>query len=444
MTVLKEKVFHFILQHQLLDKDHKYLVALSGGADSVALTHILQELGYQLEACHCNFHLRGEESNRDESFCIDFCKQFNIPLHRVHFDTKEYATLHKVSIEMAARELRYRYFEQLRKDIHADGICVAHHEDDQAETVLINLIRGTGLKGLSGMAAKNGHIIRPLLCVSRKEIEDYLISISQPFVTDSTNLIDDVVRNQIRLNIIPLLRNMNPAICNNIAQTAEHLTEAGKMLDSYIHLLSENLPTPNNGIKAIPKDWILSQASAEYALFSQLSPCGFTGKMIATILQGIHSTGKTWESSTHVVLADRNELLIQAKNSMIPFTPFLIPETGIYRYQENQTLKLSVFSRPADFHPSKENHRITLDADKVAFPLTLRLTEAGDRFKPFGMEGTKLVSDFLTDRKKNLFEKQKQLVLVDANNHIIWVLNERTSDCCKITDATQNILTIES
>ena len=183
-------------------------------------------MGYCVEAVHCNFNLRGEESLRDEQFCEDLCQRENIPLHKVHFDTQAYADLHKVSIEMAARELRYRYFFQLKEALGADGVCVGHHKEDSVETILINLVRGTGLSGFDGYSPLANHdVIRPLLCVTRQEIEDYLRQQAVSFVTDSTNLIDDVVRNKIRLNVLPLLSEINPSVTDAILTTSNHLSE---------------------------------------------------------------------------------------------------------------------------------------------------------------------------------------------------------------------------
>ena len=219
----EQNVEQFIARHQLLDKDKPCLIALSGGADSVSLLLALLHLGYKTEACHCNFHLRGSESVRDEQFCVSLCERLGVPLHRIHFDTEQYASLHKVSIEMAARELRYRYFEQLIQDLEAQGVCVAHHRDDSVETLLINLIRGTGINGLTGIAPRNGHVLRPLLDVSREDILEYLSLQQQDYVTDSTNLVPDVVRNKIRLQVLPLLRTINPSVSDSIATTATHL-----------------------------------------------------------------------------------------------------------------------------------------------------------------------------------------------------------------------------
>lgn len=432
------RIEDFISRNHLLEKDGKYLVALSGGADSVTLLWVLHELGYQIEACHCNFQLRGAESDRDEQFCVQLCEQLGIPLHRIHFDTRLYAEVHKESIELAARNLRYRYFAQLKEDVEADGICVAHHQDDTVETMLINLIRGAGIQGLTGISAKNGDILRPLLCVDRKEILAYLEEKGQDYVTDSTNLVDDVVRNKIRLNIIPMLKEINPAASKNIAQAAHHLEEANKML-SNIAICGEK---SENGTIRVAVQEIESAASAEYALYSSLSPYGFRGKAITEILASLHSTGKTWTSETHQLVIDRDCILIREKQTEV-FQGMKIPETGCYVLPRGEKIKLSIREREIDFSPSKEKFLITLDADAVTFPLHLRLAQNGDTFHPFGMKGKKLVSDYLTDRKKNLFEKQSQLVLEDAKGQIIWVVGERTSELCKIKEDTKKILYIQ-
>lgn len=442
MVKLEKDTAQYIALHQLLSHHGKYLVALSGGADSVSLLLILQHLGYSIEACHCNFHLRGEESDRDELFCVELCQQHSIPLHRIHFDTKEYAALHKVSIEMAARDLRYRYFEQLRKDLDMDAICVAHHKDDSVETVLINLIRGTGINGLTGISPKNGHIIRPLLSAGRNDILSYLDAQHQGYVTDSTNLMDDATRNKIRLHIIPMLKKINPAVVDNIAHTAYHLTEANKMLQGIIsesHIVSTD--TTHDTI-AIDKQRLLSQASPEFALHSVLNAYHFSGNVIKDILGSINSSGKIWQSSTHQLVIDRKQILVRAIGGTT-FKPIFIPEDGYYTLSDKQKIRVTFLKRSSEFKPSKERAKVTLDADKIKFPLRIRRTQAGDRFRPFGMKGSKLISDYLTDCKCNAFEKEEQLVVEDATNNIVWLVGRRTSDTCRIDDYTQAILQLE-
>ena len=218
--MFKNKINRYITEKGLFGLTDKVLVALSGGADSVALLRVLLQLGYRCEAAHCNFHLRGEESDRDEAFVVRLCETLRVPLHKVDFQTKEYAAGKGISIEMAARELRYAWFESLLPVCGARVIAVAHHRDDSVETLLLNLIRGTGINGLKGIAAKNVHIVRPLLEESRESIEVYLNAIGQVYVTDSTNLQDEYMRNKIRLNILPIMREMNPSVGECIFETS--------------------------------------------------------------------------------------------------------------------------------------------------------------------------------------------------------------------------------
>ena len=224
----------YIEEKQLFTLHDKVLVALSGGADSVALLRVLLVLGYHCEAAHCNFHLRGEESDRDERFVNELCKGLGVTLHVTHFDTVAYASRHHVSIEMAAREMRYDWFEQLRKERGMAVIAVAHHRDDSVETFLLNLIRGAGINGLKGISPHNGCIVRPLLEVSRQDILDYLRCLRQGYVTDSTNLQDEYMRNKIRLNILPMLRELNPSVSESIAETSRRLTDVSLIYNKEI------------------------------------------------------------------------------------------------------------------------------------------------------------------------------------------------------------------
>ena len=215
-----------IREHQLVEPDDKILVALSGGADSVALLLVLLQAGFHCEAAHCNFHLRGKESDRDEKFVRDLCRSQSIRLHTKDFDTMAYAREKGISIEMAARELRYGYFEELRTDWRFDKIAVAHHRDDNVETLLLHLVRGTGLKGLTGMRYRNGYVIRPMLDTSREEIERYLAGEGQSYVTDSTNLETEAVRNKIRLEFLPMMKTVNPSILDTLQDTIRHVEDA--------------------------------------------------------------------------------------------------------------------------------------------------------------------------------------------------------------------------
>ena len=419
------KVKDYIKQHNLLNSNDLYIVALSGGADSVALLLFLDEMGYQVHAAHCNFHLRGAESDRDEAFCESLCLQKNIPFHRIHFDTLTYAETHHVSVEMAARELRYGYFEQLRKDIGASGICVAHHRDDSVETVLLNLIRGTGLRGLTGIQPRKGYILRPLLCVSRQEIEQYLQAKGQSYVTDSTNLVAEVQRNVVRLKVLPLLETINPAVADNIQRTAENLTEAQSVLDVAI----ENI----RNAKILEYRELERFGSREYILYEWAKQYGFNGSQVKDMLTA--ETGSVFSSSMgYDLLVDRDSYLVEP--ILKPYKEVRIPEEGTYILDE--ITKIKVKKCPA--YVSKNPSVATLDAQKVAFPLTVRRVEEGDRMQPYGMRGTKLLSDLMTDCKLSLFDKRRQLVVVDAQGVVIWAVGLRVSQQVAVTDHTSEVL----
>ena len=422
----------FINRHQLLLSNKLYLVALSGGADSVALLLVLKELGYNIEAVHCNFLLRGEESYYDEHFCESLCLREKIKFHHVHFDTNTYAKLHKVSIEMAARELRYRYFEQLRIDIGAVGICVAHHLDDQVETVLMNIIRGTGLKGLTGMSPRNGYVIRPLLETSKSEIVHWLSQRKQSYVTDSSNLVDNVVRNKIRLKVIPLLKDINPCVTDNISKMVRRMVEVERIVSSVV------VP-----FKEIDIDELLKEPSPSYTLYLSLKDYGFNSTQIDQIAFSLNKglTGKIWYTDTHQLLFNRRRVIVEPLSK--DRKPIILPETGNYVFNSDTTFKLELITNLNSYQIERLKNIANLDADKVSFPLIIRQVHEGDRFCPFGMKGSKLLSDYMTDLKMSLFEKRRQLVVEDATGTIIWVVNKRPSELCRISNKTNKILRIE-
>lgn len=422
----------YIERHRLLTDNGKYIVALSGGADSVALLLLLLEMGYKVEAAHCNFKLRGEESDRDEAFVRELCDNRGVMLHLVHFDTRAYAELHKVSIEMAARQLRYAYFEQLRRDIDACGICVAHHREDSVETLLINLIRGTGVHGLCGIRPRNGYILRPLLCVSRSDITDYLASKQQSYVTDSTNLVDDVARNKVRLNIMPLLREINQGVVGNIQATAERMTEVAAIYDKAVNEAKQRAVNEGRVRK--------TDITSESLLFEILRDYSFSPAMAEQVYSRLDApTGRVFSSPTHDLLIDRDCLIIESREELPP--PMRIPECGIYIYGKLR-LRFEVNAIGGNFSPSRAKNAVSINGHAVRFPLIIRPAAEGDRFTPFGMRGSKLVSDYLTDRKRTLFDKRRQLVVTDAENRILWLVGERIDNRFRITQESKQVLSI--
>ena len=421
----------------------KYLVAISGGADSVCLLLKMIEEGRSVEAVHCNFHLRGDESDRDEAFVVSLCQRLGVPLHRVHFDTKEYAALHKVSIELAARELRYRYFEQLRQDIGAEAIMVAHHRDDNVETVLMNMVRGTGIRGMAGIRPVNGHILRPLLDMSRADIEAYLARKGETYVTDSTNLEDDATRNKFRHHVIPLLQSLNPKASENIHSTSRHIAEAEKILSWAI---SEARHDVFLSPSLIDIDKLLSFVSPSYLLNEICRDYGFTPSQCDDMLAAASAShvGATFLSSTHIaaIATVGGSLCIQFAPKSAQPKEYRLPEPGIYRLADGLGLTLEKTDITVGFRISKSPEVATLDINKVKFPLTLRPIRQGDRFTPFGMKGTKLVSDYLTDIKCSVIDRQRQMVIEDATGMILWLVGRRTNDKCRIDSSSNAALII--
>ncbi len=430
-----EQVRQFIRQHRLLDTDGLYLVALSGGADSVALLLVLRELHFRVHAVHCNFHLRGRESDRDEAFCASLCDRLGVPLHRIHFDTRCYAELHRQSIELAARELRYGYFEQLRMDLGAQGICVAHHRDDSVETVLMNLVRGTGIHGLTGIKPRQGHVLRPLLGVPRSDIERFLADRQQPYMTDSTNQEDEATRNRVRHHLVPLLRQLNPKAVDNILLMAGRMAEVERVVDDRLQ--------PLKGRSEYAVDELLEAAPGSYLLYELLRDRGFHAGQCRQIFRCLTDghTGRIFSSPDYDLLVDRRKVVVEKRAPL--FQPKTIPETGLYIIGEHERLSVTVAAVTPDFTVAKSPHVVTLDADKVRFPLTVRRAERGDTMIPYGMTGHKLLSDMMTDRKMTCFEKRRQRVVVDAAGVTVWLVGWRCDNRVAVeTGRTRRILTL--
>lgn len=445
-----------IKHHRLFTSDDTLLVALSGGADSVALLLVLQELGYHIEALHCNFHLRSEESDRDESFVRSLCQQHNIPLWVKHFDTLSHAKANKVSIEMAARDLRYAWFNEMLQERQASSICVAHHQQDQAETLLLNLVRGTGLRGLAGMHYKNGNIVRPLLDASKSDILNYLQERGQSWVEDSTNQERDAQRNRIRLDILPLLQDINPKAIEHLAQTATHIQESLPIYEAGLNVSTLPSVSPHSMRSTYPITSTLTSISPHSMrgispitstlpsisphsmrgsspiftaptltqLHEHLHGCGFTQTQERDIFTA--TTGSVVESSTHRLLKDRDQFILQDKNALPP-----LPEITMQVIPRNELSPM----QPGIAY---------FDNDTVHYPLTVRFLQSGDRITPFGMTGSRLVSNLLTDLKFTLFEKERTRIVTDASGRILCLPGIRSSNHCRVTVDTQQVLIMRS
>jgi tRNA(Ile)-lysidine synthase len=420
--MLMKKVKEFIEKEDLFSKQDKILVALSGGADSVALTRILITLGYHCEAAHCNFELRGEESDRDEDFVRNFCRSLNIKCHSIHFETRRYAAQQSISIEMAARELRYNWFSKICEESDCQVVAVAHHKDDSVETMLLNLIRGTGINGLLGIRPKNGNVVRPLLCASRQEVVAYLHRMNQTYVTDSTNLEDEYTRNKIRLNLLPLMEEINPSVKDGLVKTSSYLNDISKV---YQQAIKESIDrifiTPE---KEISIEKLMNEPAPQALLFEVLSPLGFNSTQVEEVYGSLNGQpGKRFISSQWQVVKDRDLLLIE-KVKTANDKPQIIFEEVLFT---------------KEFVIPKDKNTACFDANKFKGVISIRKWEKGDYFIPFGMKGKKLVSDFMTDSKFSLLKKEQQWVL-SCNDQIAWLIGERTDNRFRIDDSTQKVI----
>lgn len=421
--MIQQRVIQYIEKEHLFSSNDKILVALSGGADSVALLCVLHTAGYPCEAAHCNFHLRGEESNRDELFVRQLCRKYGIHLHTIDFNTTQYATEKRISIEMAARELRYNWFEKIKKECKANVIAVAHHQDDSVETMLLNLIRGTGITGLLGIRPRNGAIVRPLLCINREEIIRYLQQIGQDFVTDSTNLEDEYTRNKIRLHLLPLMQEINPSVKNSLIETSNYLNDVATIYNKVIDETKKKIITPE-GIRI---DTLLDAPTPETLLFETLHPLGFNSAQIKDIASSLHGQpGKQFISKEWRVIKDRNLLLLE---SIRPKDGTTLPYQLIKEEREYSP----------DFQIPRDKKTACFDADKLTEEIHCRKWRTGDTFIPFGMKGRKKVSDYLTDRKFSISQKERQWVLC-CGERIAWLIGERTDNRFRIDETTKRVI----
>ena len=401
--MIQQRVIRYIEKEHLFSPDDKLLVALSGGADSVALLRVLHTAGYQCEAAHCNFHLRGEESNRDEQFVRQLCQKYGIRLHTIDFNTTQYATEKRISIEMAARELRYNWFEKIKEECGAHVITVAHHQDDSVETILA--------------------IVRPLLCINREEIIRYLQQIGQNFVTDSTNLEDEYTRNKIRLNLLPLMQEINPSVKSSLIETSNHLNDVATIYNKVIDEARTRIITPE-GIRI---DALLDEPAPDAFLFETLHPLGFNSAQIKDIANSLHGqSGKQFVSKEWRVIKDRNLLLLET-----------------IRPEDESTLPYQLIKEEREFTPDfripREKETACFDADKLNEEIHCRKWQAGDTFIPFGMTGKKKISDYLTDRKFSISQKERQWVLC-CGERIAWLIGERTDNRFRIDETTKRVI----
>ncbi len=433
---MKDKFLENIKNESLFSEKDKLIVAISGGADSVALANLLHRLNFNFQIAHCNFNLRGEESDEDENFVRDLSIKIDKKIHVKQFNTDKFAKENKMSIQMAARELRYRWFETLRLKTNSDYIVVAHHKDDDVETFFINLIRGSGIRGFLGMHKKKNNIVRPLLDFRRIEIESYLKEQSQEYRTDSSNSNIKYLRNNIRKNLVPLIQDMNPSFDKTFSNEIKYLNEVFEVFENRIENIKSNIFSQSCGVIKINKEKLDSYQEKNVVLREILTPYSFTET--DKIIDSIYSeSGKIFYSETHKLLIDRTEILITEKKD----SEVVSVEIKEEKKQITTPLMLK-FSTLKSTEISNKKTIATLDFDKLEFPLVLRKWEIGDYFFPLGMRGKKKISDFFIDEKFSRFEKE-ECYLITSNSEIVWIVGHRISEKFKITDETKKLYIAE-
>lgn len=432
-SLLPQRLSAAIARHALLRPGERVLVALSGGADSVALLAGLRALGYAVEAAHCNFHLRGAESDRDEAFCRQLCRRLgDTVLHVAHFDTRAEAARTDESIEMAARRLRYAWFADLLREEGLRRVAVAHHRDDNVETLLLNLIRGTGLRGLTGMAYCNGAVVRPLLDLPHSALVRYLEEEGLDYVTDSTNADTAYKRNKVRHELLPLLRQLNPAVDETLARTAGRLADAEVLYDLGLERAARSVRRHADGMD-IP---LGKDRPPRAAIHEWLAAAGFPSVTTDELTEGQPRDGALFESPTHLAVVHRGQ--VEIRRWPVRFGAVaLVPGTAT-RLPNGRRIALDVVDREALGALPRDRATACLDADALRGPLRCRSVEEGDRLAPFGLKGTKLVSDLLTNRHYSRLDRQAAMVVTDDAG-IVWLVDERPDRRAAVTAETRRV-----
>lgn len=442
-TQLIEKFQEYITRNELFSKQDKILLTVSGGVDSMVLMSLCVNSGYNVGVAHCNFQLRGAESDEDEILVLERARKYGIECYNRRFDTTAEMERTGESMEMAARRLRYTWFQELCNKYGYTVIAVAHHIDDSIETFLINLLRGTGLRGLTGIHNQVGRVVRPLMFATRKEIMDYALHKHIPFREDSSNKSTKYLRNKIRLGLTPRIKEINPRFPFIMNRNIERLMAAQRFIDGAIDNIYSQVATCDNGIYTIHIDRIYDAGSREFVIYEILnSRFGFKGDIVDGLCKALCSdnSGKRFYSRTHVAYINRGNIEI-ATIQEDDACEVLVHEGQQRAYCGNSVLyfELRDVDSLATFNVS-ENIAL-LDADKITYPLTLRKWSAGDSFTPFGMSGNKKVSDFLIDNKVSMAEKSRQFVML-SKGEIAWLVGRRIDDRFCITKDTENVLCI--
>ena len=433
----------YIDENDLATHDDRILLTVSGGVDSMVMLSLFTRCGYRVGVAHCNFQLRGAESDEDEVLVEDEAKKHGAAFYNRRFETRAKMERTGESMEMAARRLRYAWFDALSREHGYTAIAIAHHADDSIETFFINLLRGTGLRGLTGISTQVGKVIRPLLFASRKEILEYAVQNRIPFREDSSNRSTKYLRNKIRLGLIPRIREINPKFTDLMRRNIERLTDTQLFIEAAVAHMREEVVTQADGIATIHVERIEAAYPRNFAVYELLSSqYGFKGDVCDALCRALSeaATGRRFYAREYVATVDRGRILVEriAPGDACEVTV----EQGAQRsYCGNMVLYFEACDIDDIRAYDVPEQVALLDADLLRYPLRLRRWREGDTFIPFGMEGRKKVSDYLIDRKVSLPEKQRQFVLL-SGDEIVWLVGRRIDDRYRLTDRTENVLRI--
>ncbi|MDR6560983.1 MULTISPECIES: tRNA lysidine(34) synthetase TilS [unclassified Arcicella] len=433
----------FINKQNLIQPSQKVLLAVSGGMDSVVMCDLFSKAKLNFAIAHCNFGLRGEESNEDEMFVKKLSIKYKVPFYVTTFQTTDFAENEKISTQMAARILRYEWFEKIRTQHQFDYIATAHHQNDVLETVLLNLTKGTGIAGLHGIRVKNGHIIRPVLFAEKESIFDYVVENQIIWREDSSNESNKYQRNLIRNEVVPLLKQINPNLENTIQQTVERITAVEDIFEQEMEMLKKQITWSDSQAIYVNYKAIQTLSQPVIKLAELLKPYNFSYQQSQDIVEAFDKeAGKMFLTPTHTLVKDRTELVITPKN-LQAFTSKTIEKNNVVVEFGDRMLNIGEFTEiEEDFVVPTAKKVACLDADKIRFPLQLRKWKEGDWFCPLGMNKKKLISDFLIDQKVPLNLK-KDVYLLTSNGSIVWVIGFRIDDRFKVTEKTAKICLME-
>jgi len=417
-----------IATQKLFEPRDKLLVAISGGIDSVVMAHLLKKSGFHFSLAHCNFGLRKKDSDYDEDFCRQLAKTLEVEFYTGSFDVKAFQKKNKVSVQMAARELRYQWFSELLKKKKISYLLTAHHGNDVIETTFINLLRGTGINGLKGIPEKSGQIVRPLLSFTKEEILAYATENKISFRLDKSNFEDKYERNFLRLNILPAFKKLHPNVERTILNNVANFKEEAGIVNDYILATLERIASTNKGMLYLDKKMLVKEKYLKTILHYSLAPLGFNATQISDLEKNISSnglTGKSLLSHTHTLTIDRLELVVKKNGAAAPGEIQISSVAQLQKCSLFKVIKTGSFEVPA-------KNELYVEAAKLVFPLLIRTRLTGDRFMPFGMKGFKLLSDFLKEQKLNKFEKESCKLLVNGNGEIIWIIGYRSDERYKV------------